>query len=233
MNVDVIVPFGGGCAHRSAALDFVLGRFDSTLPSWRVLVGRCDGPWSKAVAVADALDRSTADVIVVHDADVWSTGTAVAVAEGLSRASWAVPHRKVHRLTEAATGEVLSGVVPLHGERPAKVAPEARYERVHDGFLGGGIVALRRDLYDRVPLDRRFVGWGHEDESWAWALRLLAGKPWRGDDRLYHLWHPPQERVREGRGSAESWALRGRYRRAVLQSDRGAMLALLAESVLQ
>lgn len=231
MSVDVVVPFAGDCPHRRRALDYVLDRFAVTLPDWRVVVGRADADrWSKAAAVADALDRSTADVVVVHDGDVWCAETAVAVAEGLTRRAWAIPHGKVHRLTETATAEVLADRVPLYGQRPQRVDPVDRYERVYDGFAGGGIVALRRDVYERIPLDRRFVGWGHEDESWAWALRTLVGSPWRGRARLFHLWHPPQEVVRFGRGSEASWALRERYRRLAAAGDRDGMSALLAEA---
>jgi hypothetical protein len=231
VQVDVVIPLAGTCQHRADAFTYILDSLRRAAPHWGVLVGYGDPDrWSKAEAVANALERSTADVIVVHDADVWCSETVVAVAEGLTRASWAVPHEKVYRLTREATAEVLSGRVPLYGPRPASGTPSGRYERVHRGFPGGGIVALRRDLYDRIPLDPRFVGWGHEDESWAWALKMLAGKPWRGDARLWHLWHPPQPRNEKNQqGSPESWALRTRYRRAVTSRDRTAMEALLAE----
>jgi hypothetical protein len=228
VKVDVIIPLAGDCQHRADALTYVLGLFRAHLPDWGVRLGHGDPDrWCKAEAVAAGLVGSTADVIVVHDGDLWSPGLAVAVAEGLTRRAWSVPHRKVYRLTREATVDVLAGT-PL-SMRPAAAIPGERYERVHDGFLGGGIVALRRDLYDRIPLDPRFVGWGHEDESWAWALRKLSGQPWRGEDRLYHLWHPPQERPSFTRGSDESWALRQRYRRAFVAQDRTPMLRLLAE----
>jgi hypothetical protein len=174
VKVDVIIPLAGDCQHRADALTYVLGLFRAHLPDWGVRLGHGDPDrWRKAEAVAAGLVGSTADVIVVHDGDLWSPGLAVAVAEGLTRRAWAVPHRKVYRLTREATADVLAGS-PL-SMRPAAAIPGERYERVHDGFLGGGIVALRRDLYDRIPLDPRFVGWGHEDESWAWALRKLSG----------------------------------------------------------
>lgn len=234
MSVDVLVPFAGGCPHRAAALRYVMTMVAASHPDWGVVVGTANPErWCKAEAVADALARSTAETIVVHDGDVWCNHTATAVAQ-LGRRAWAVPHRDVRRLTPEATTRVLDGVDPLTGHRPAQPVPTSRYERVHPGFLGGGIVVLRRELYERVPLDRRFVGWGHEDESWAWALSMLAGKPWRGPGFLYHLWHPPQAREESKglRGSAESWALRNRYREAVRSKDRERMVALVAEGVL-
>lgn len=219
MKVDIVVPFAGDCPHRTAALEWLIGQWGTLMPFWGVIVGYGDpdlGRWCKADAVADALDRSAADVIVVHDADCWSDGTVLAVAEGLTRRSWAMPHGQVHRLTEAGTRRVLSGDVDVsHADADAP----------YNGFGGGGIVALTRDLYDRVPLDRRFVGWGHEDESWSRALNCLSGPRWSAQRPLFHLWHPPQPRPSRERGSADSWGLRERYRLAV--KDRAAMAALL------
>lgn len=220
MKVDVIIPHAGDCEHRRAALEWVIGQWGLLMPAWGVVVGHGDPDrWCKADAVADALERSTADVIVVHDADSWSDGTVLAVAEGLTRRSWAMPHGPVFRLTEAGTRRVLSGDVDV-----ARAASDAPYT----GFAGGGIVALRRDVYDRVPLDRRFVGWGYEDESWARALGCLVGPRWSAHRPLRHLWHPPQARRSRGAGSAESWELRERYRRVM--RDRVSMSALLAEA---
>lgn len=79
---------------------------------------------------------------------------------------------------------------------------------------------VRRDTYERVPLDRRFTGWGHEDDAWGWALQTLAGPPARGDERLIHLWHPPQERRSRQRGSVESYELQERYWHARNQPTR-------------
>ncbi len=231
MSTDVIVPWAGGCPYRTAALRYVTELLRDRHPDWGVVVGHGNPDrWCKAEAVADALTRSTAERIVIHDGDVWSDGTEMAVLS-LDVAPWAMPHGDVHRLTLDATRRVLGGLDPLVGARPAQPEPKARYERVHPGFAGGGIVALRRELYESVPLDPRYVGWGHEDETWAWALGMLAGKPWRGKARLFHLWHPPQVRdeSRGPRGSTESWALRQRYLSAVRSKDPARMRQLVAE----
>src|SRR5690606_37809457 len=84
-------------------------------------------------------------------------------------AGWAVPHRLVYRLSEAATSGVLAGLAPSPGMRLVQ-AP-------YVGYAGGGITVLPRSTYDQVPLDPRFRGWGQEDESWAHALTVLAGDP--------------------------------------------------------
>jgi hypothetical protein len=224
-DVSVIIPHGGDCPHRAEALGWVRDRFAASYPDWQVVIGQSHAePWAKADAVADGLARADGDIIAVHDGDVWCNALHTAVW-ALGEHRWAVPHHTVHRLTPEATTRVLDGGEPIAGPRPA--SDGGRYERVHPGFLGGGIVVLHRELYEAVPLDRRFRGWGHEDESWAWALQLMGGKPHRGKHRLFHLWHPPQPR-NGGRGSDESWRLRERYRHLFMARDRSGMATLLA-----
>ncbi len=116
----------------------------------------------KAIAVQDAIDRATGDVLVVADADVWCEG----LQEALDRSPGhpvTIPHGKVLRLSERGS------VAFRDGERHPDIAEE------HRGMPGGGIVILRRDVWERVPLDPRFVGWGGEDRSWATALEAVTG----------------------------------------------------------
>lgn len=169
-----------------------------------------EGAWCKALAVADALAQTHAEVVVVADADVWCDGLAEAVENVQAGAPWAVPHRGVHRLTEGATSQVLTGA-PWEGM--------ATCERPYLGVLGGGIVAIRRDVLEDCPLDPRFHGWGSEDESWGMALTALHGPASRGKRPLVHLWHPPQPRVERSFGCEASRALRKRYARAIRKPE--------------
>lgn len=212
--VEVIIPFAGDCPHRVWALKRVRGRYP-----WPVTLAVGGSPWSKGAAVMPAVSNSSADVVVLADADVWTDGVHAAVAEVEAGAAWAIPHRGVFRLTEQATRELVLAEPWEH---------LATTERPYLGVAGGGIVVLPRSLLLQVPLDPRFVGWGGEDESLGIALRTLLGPPWRGKAPLVHLWHPPAPRLSRSRGSRESWALRKRYVKA--QNNPGAMRALLEEA---
>ncbi|WP_079251621.1 hypothetical protein [Streptomyces sp. MP131-18] len=211
-----MIPWRGGCPHREASLAWLL-------PRWRraghepILAEAPPGPWSKAAAVADGLRHTGADVLVIADADVWTGGIPAAVDAVRSGWPWGIPHGDVHRLDQDATAAVLAGA-PLGG---GLVQPAYR------GFEGGGITVLPRQVYEQVPLDPRYRGWGQEDESHALALRTLAGPPWRGDAPLWHLWHPPQARDSRRWGSLASRALYRRYRHAAGHPNR--TRALLAE----
>ncbi len=214
MRIEIVIPWMGGCPWRERALEFVRGRY-----GWPVTIAEAPpGPWCKAAAVMPAVEASSADVLVIADADVFTDGLEAAVDAVEQGAPWAVPHLRVHRLNEIATGRVLAG-----GDW--REQPVAQWPYI--GFEGGGIVVLRRSDYLRAPLDERSVGFGGEDESWACALTTVVGEPWRGTADLAHMWHPPQERMSRRWGSEESKALALRYHAA--NGDADAMRALLEE----
>jgi hypothetical protein len=216
--VEVIIPWSPGCEYRERALRWVEHRYrDLGLPvRLGVLV---EQEWCKARAISAALRASTADISAIADADVWTDGLLEAVAAVEEGAPWAIPHLQVHRLDEKATGRVLAGADWL--DQPLA-------ERPYRGIEGGGVVVAPREVIDSIPPDCRFKGWGQEDESWACALHSLLGPAWRGEAHLYHLWHPPQERMTRRRGSQESWRLRNRYFAA--RNDPDAMRRLIEES---
>lgn len=214
MAIAVVVPWRPGDVHRELAWRWVKNRYETS--GFAVTVGRCPpGPWVKALAVQDAIDRTDADLLVVADADVWCPGLSEAIDRSPD-APVVVPHGKVLRLTERGTAEYIAGAKhPEVGEQ-------------HRGMEGGGVVVLRRDVWDRVPLDPRFVGWGQEDSSWGYALSAMTGKIRRFSAPLYHLWHPPQPRLNRATGSVEGRALEARYLAAA--SHSADMDALLSEA---
>lgn len=214
MSIALLIPWRGGCQHRDAALSWVWSRYDVTQPTWERVVGHhYEGDWCKALAVADALSRTDADILVVADADVLlepgALRRAVAVVE--QGAPWAVPHVKVRRLTEQATAHLYAtGIDTGEYEKPSP----------YTGVLGGGCVVIRRDVYEDCPLDPRFAGWGGEDLSWGEALTVLHGEPERLDSDLLHLWHPHPARIDRHVGTLENQDVRLRYKRAF---DRASM----------
>lgn len=201
-DVAVIVPWRPGCQHREQAWAWVRARYADVHPAWEIIEARAPtGPWCKALAVNPAVAATSADVIIVADADVWVPNLTDAVAE-LDQAPWVIPHRLVHRLTEDATAAVLAG---------ADTGGQPTAERPYLGVPGGGLVIAPRTTLLDVPLDPRFWGWGQEDVSWAAALQSLTGPPYRGSTPLTHLWHPPQPRSTRKVGSPQGQLLHRRY----------------------
>jgi hypothetical protein len=219
VTVQVVVPYRGGCPHRERAWRWVRERYGSIHPDWEVVEAPApEGPWSKGAAVNPALEASSAEVVIIADADVFCEGLercVYAIISGL--ATWGMPHRKVLRLDEAGTADFIAGGVPV-----------SFAQRPYEGVWGGGVVVGQGEALLDAPLDTRFKAWGQEDVSWALALQTLHGTGWRGDADLIHLFHPPQERMTRQKGSRESWELYLRYRKA--RNDPEAMRALIAEA---
>lgn len=218
MSVSVLVPFRSDGAHRLRSWEFLRGKWESVFPDWELVVGTCpDGPWIKALAVGDALSRATGDTLVIADADCWSDGIEETVGM-LSEAAWAVPHMRVHRLTESATQAVVSGL---------QIEGNEFDEEPYVGAVGGGMVAIPRSLYEQAPFDPRFEGWGQEDMSAALAWSLFGGEAKRGLEPLWHLWHPPMPRINRAVGTHGGRALYDRYREAGFSHSR--MTAIIRE----
>lgn len=204
----VIIPWRPGCPHRERALAWVLDRWHRA--GFDPVLGVHNGEWCKATAVANGLEHTSADLLIIADGDVWCDGIPDAL-HAASTAPWVIPHKFVHRLTQDATEDVLSGAEP---------DLKATEQRPYSGQPAGGITILRRDVYETVPLDTNFVGWGQEDQSWDLALRTLVGRPTRFTAPLIHLWHPPQPRLTRDRGSKASRDRYLRYHRARNKPDR-------------
>jgi hypothetical protein len=218
----VIVPFQPTDDSRVRAWDRVSSRLQDA--GWPVVMAECPGAWCKAEAVSAALDFASGDdddVLIVHDADVIldlaSLRDTVAHVED-GTVEWAIPHTLVMRMTAESTAAYYEGM--LVGKPDLVRWP-------YIGMAGGGCVVLRRRTYDDCPLDRRFVGWGDEDQSWGWALGTLHGLPWRAPADLFHLWHAPQPGAQGARSaSLASNRLRRAYR--AYRSNPEAMRALVA-----
>lgn len=211
MATEVIIPYAGNDPDRERALAWVTERCEY---SYTVATGEL--PFNKARTFMPAVKRSSAEIIVMHDADVWTPGLDQAIGAVNNGAAWAIPHWFVYRLTREGTLEF------MEGERQGQLA---RPQYV--GIAGGGIVVARRESMLDIPMDPRFESWGQEDESWAMALFCLLGDPWRGNAPLIHLWHPPEPRHGQRMGTQAGWDLRNRYAR--VRFDLPGMRDLLLE----
>ena len=221
MKVGVVIPWRDGGPERGVARAWVQARFTEAYPDWSVIEGTCDPdrPFNRAEAIVRGALQVDADVLVVHDADVWLAGDLHDAVDAVTGGGWAVPHWHLRRLTFDATARVYGG---------ARLTAALDVEEVYKGNATGTLVVMSRDLLLDVPPDVRFVGWGQEDEAWGAALKLLGGPFWRGGADLYHLWHPPPERLTRVVGSELTEAVRAPYDRCARSAT--AMRELVDES---
>jgi hypothetical protein len=212
MSVTVVIPWRPGCPHREAALEYVVDWWTTHHPRYPIVLGthQPDTQWRKGCAVDRALDEVDTTHVVISDADVIVPGVNLAVVAVEQGYAWAAPFRTVLRLSPLATTQVYAD-----RRLPDEPVPTSSLADRYVGQPGGGMVVLPIGTARTIPIDPRFEGWGQEDLSWARALYVLAGGPWRSPSSLYHLWHPPMPRISPGIGSHEGLDLFMRYRKAV------------------
>lgn len=224
MSVAVIIPWRPDRAERSRNWTWLRKQWEQTHPDWEIIEGHCpNGPWIKARAVHDALKRTTAETLVIADADIWCSATTNAVDALHHGATWAIPHTPVHRLTPEITTRLVDGTLDWDDLQHAPTT-----QRPYTGIAGGGIITIRRDAYEQAPFDPRFNGWGGEDSAAGITWTALHGTPWRGTAPLWHLWHPPQPRITRVKGSQGSADLLTRYK--ATRHDPQGIQALIAEA---
>lgn len=221
-EVSVLLPYKKDSLERETIFDFVLRWWHQNHPTWETVIGEqpteLDGisslrPWCKAEAYRDALRAASGEILVLTDADVVFNAIAGAVALTRSAAPvhWCRGHDMVYRLNVAGSRQVMSGA----GDWNVIAASPPLWEQwpYAQKAVGAGTV-IEREVYERIPHDPRFLGWGSEDTAWGLALQTLAGPgPVVANAKCLHLWHPPQLKELRG-GSVESQALLARYREA-------------------
>ena len=231
MTVEVIVPYWGADPVREANLKYVVSRLRAhSVGNERIdrvtVARRRAGPAPKGAVVWPAIKRSKADMLVLHDADVWcdGLGDAVAAIDGSGEWQWGRPHRDVIRLAEDS-----SAYYREHHAIPGR--REVHYDRTpYRGVTGGGVVIAKAELLREVAIDPRFEGWGQEDIAHGNALWTLYGPPYIGAADLIHLYHEPSPRLDGHWGSEQNRALYTRYHNAAMRPDTSDMLALVAEA---
>lgn len=227
----VLVPFNPqGCEWRDKAFRWVRDWWGEHFPQFQLVVGGCEGEWSKGAALADAYQWAGSGPLILADADLFVPPSAIVAAVSRVNAGepWVAPHKWVYRLGDEETRRVYAGYLPrkkrMEGDRKTYVGP-----------LGGGITVLSHETWLTVGgVDPLFYGWGGEDLCFGWALMTLCPHPLSGDYRvgadLFHLYHPranPRGTLHKPRGSDESEERLARYRKATGRPDD--MRELIAE----
>lgn len=232
-DVSVLIPYREDSAQRAILLDHVMKWWRQHMPgNWELSIGGCEAEqWCKAEAYADALAGATGRYLIFSDADVMIPGAPVAVQALTDGWMWARSHDLVVRLNSVTTQELIatSTAVPWSAREYANT-PLCWEDWPYEQRAAGAGVCVHRNVYETVPHDPRFLGWGCEDEAWGIALEVMFGQEAkvRGMPCI-HLWHPPQPKPLRN-GSVESQALLARYRAARHAVDAQAQIVrLLAE----
>ena len=214
----------------------------SNLPDSEVVVGvdKRGTPFSKSVAVNDAVRKSTGDILVIIDADsylavpsVLRCAREIRMAEERGWKLWYVPYRNLYRLTEQASRVILDSdpesPPPFpHAPPESDIMNTALYQGTPVSRIGHwyGAMAqiMSREAFETVGgWDERMRGWGGEDHAAMVAMDTLYAPHKSLPDTIAHIWHPVMhpENVDDRAGKRRLWnnqeatktndALSGRY----------------------
>jgi hypothetical protein len=236
-EVSVLIPYREDSTQRAKLLDHCLKWWRQHMPSdWEVVIGSCDTEdWCKAQAYDDALRGACGRYLVFADADVMLPGTPVAVVALRDGWAWARSHDLVVRLNSTTTEQLLATSTAVPWSAQVYTQSWEHWEDwPYEQKAAGAGVCVQRDVYENVPHDPRFLGWGCEDEAWGYALQTMYGPEAkvRGMPCI-HLWHPSQPKPLR-RGSVENQVLLARYSQARHSVEpQLEMAALLAEATMR
>lgn len=227
MSIAVIIPFTSDDGHRNAAALIVKAFWHTefpTVPNHRqevqiILAPDTQQPFSRAQAINDAAASTTADILVINDADSLCEPEAVqrAVLQATLDPGLVRAYTHYKRLTKEAT-EALTPSTYLD-------AWQGPFDWEMENAHAHGCVAVRRECFEQVGgYDPKFRGWGYEDL----AAEMLYDAHWpdrRIDGTLVHLWHSSVSDAPEVEANAELYY--GRYEKH--RGDAAALLALRNE----
>jgi glycosyltransferase involved in cell wall biosynthesis len=240
-GISLLVPFKTDGAERERAWSWLRQYWACQLPKAQIVEqSNEDAPFRKTRAINEAYKRATGDVICILDADAYLDAEVILEAARRIREDlhyWAIPYRRLYRLTESASNLVVSSdpADPLKFSDPPPASVYVNESGQSIGHWFGAMVQIfPREAFEVVNgADDRFAGWGGEDASLMKAIDTLYHRHKTLDSPVYHLWHPTSAgkwfgtKTWKDQGKATNSKLTTRYGKAF--NDSAKMRALVSE----
>ncbi|ANY71407.1 galactosyltransferase-related protein [Paenibacillus ihbetae] len=187
-DVSVLIPYQPDGGPRDEAFRYVKEFYRLLLPEAEVCVG--DLPeherFSRSKAINKAAASATGNRFIIADGDlIYDPKKIREAVRRLEDHEWIIPFTSITRLTLNNSQSILRTEVCW----PPKIELESHPQDAR--FFVGGLNLVTRKAFEAVGgYDERFVGWGGEDEAFAYSLDTIVGKHIRLDGNLLHFWHP-------------------------------------------
>jgi hypothetical protein len=206
-GISILIPFRAPSDKDNARIrnvSWLKQYWIAQLPGAEVIIGEdphTDFPFSKSVAVNNAVSKATGDVFVIVDADGYIGVDAVLhcvkeirSARRKGKKLWFVPYRQFYRLTEEASKYLLDS----DPAKPHKFStPLSSIYIMNDTdpkvghWYGAMIQIMPREAFEQVGgWDERFRGWGGEDHAAMRAMDTLYTLHKTLPGQVLHVWHP-------------------------------------------
>jgi pyruvyltransferase len=176
------------------------------LPTAEIVIGYDQGAvFSKARAVKRAAQAASGEVFVVLDADTFidpkvieTCAANISAAIGCGRRLWYVPYRRLYRLSEEFTVQLVEQDPDRPYAMPSPPPTEALDMTVpgnelvvNTGYLHGAMIQIMpaEAFYMCGGFDNRAVGWGGEDSAFLRAVDTIYCCHEVTNNDVCHLWH--------------------------------------------
>lgn len=187
-DVSVLMPYKPDDGPRDRAFHYVRRFYERMLPGAQLCIGEdLDEPFSRSKAINRAASQAKGRVFVIADNDlVYNPELLLQSMQLLSTDRWVIPFARINRLSKAVSHRL---VLEGRGSWPLPVQPDTKTAEA-SYFVGGMNVLLRQSFENVGGYDERFIGWGGEDEAFAYSVDTMVGKHIRLQGELFHFWHP-------------------------------------------
>lgn len=181
MNVEVAIPWRNDGGHREKSLQGVIESYSKNYPI--SLVDSGHEPFNRAASRNRAIALSTADVVILTDADILVEKEPLTEAIEIASSTDAVakPYDRIRCLSPDGTDSYWGGspLLSCHAEQD------------YTSLTGGVFIVRPRVWRDIGGMDPRIATWGFEDRVFLTVLRMLAIPHPSVVGTAHHLWHPP------------------------------------------
>ncbi|KHF35503.1 Galactosyltransferase [Paenibacillus sp. P1XP2] len=210
-DISVLIPYQSDGGPRDEALRFVRSFYKRVLPEAEICVGELTGEtFSRSKAINKAASAATGSRWIIADGDlIYDPELIRGALRQLREDNWIIPFTSITRLTLSNSQSAYRSEAVWPLQVPVETKPDdARY------FVGGVSVVTRTAFETIGGYDERFIGWGGEDEAFAYSMDTIIGKHIRLEGNLLHFWHPfvgPSGNPHYG----QNYALFQEYRKAL------------------
>lgn len=204
----MIVPFRDDNEQRAEVWAWLKEYWTDNLPSsTEIVVGHDSGvPFSKANAVNNAARQARGEILIIMDADGYTSCTAldkcvtdIQNALAANQRMWYMPYDKLYRLNQTYTNTLMltdpSWPYAVPSPPPndwleGGLDPSGGRSTHYGHQYGAMCTVVPREAFWMVGgMDPRFRGWGSEDVSFLRALDTLYCQHQVATNDMIHLWH--------------------------------------------
>ncbi|MFB4163989.1 galactosyltransferase-related protein [Alteribacillus sp. JSM 102045] len=187
--ISILIPFETDNGPREKAFKWIIEFYKHNLKNSEICIGTCNSkPFSKALAVNSAANKSTGNIFIILDADIiCDPNLLLHSVQLLNKHAWIIPYTRVKNISKQSTQKLLN----TSPSWPIQTALETKINRFGGVLPVGGVNVLSRKCFNMVKgFDERFYGWGGEDDAFACSVNTLCGPYKRLRTSIFHLWHP-------------------------------------------